>query len=293
MAYKHRKITTKLPQYVSIIIDDSWSMSDEGKCKHAVDACYSAILAMVNATNLVDKEGSKQYFNLRITKFGDEVEVITKEINGNDPDPRDISKSLLEDNIKGQSGQTNMVDALQDTYEWLKEKRKSMLEASPAPLVLLLTDGMPYNSDNPEIKKLSAEVAQKIPNDIKFDEANYPTSKEEESNIKVHPTNAKVICIAIGGKEKNYDPKYLWCNIATKSKIPNLETNLEEKINEYVTLYMETVSPDELVSVVSIIIGSIVSRVTNNYNSLEAAVKDYQEKKDIRYDDHECEEMDN
>jgi len=137
-----QRITTKVansqsPQIVTIVVDDSGSMSADSKCTQATEALKQLVME-VQGGNM----GSGGYrYLVNIAKFGDEVTPLAECAT---PDTIDVDKL----NLNGESGGTDMAPAL----EWasgvidrsLKQLRalpKFKEEASPNPIVVFFSDG--------------------------------------------------------------------------------------------------------------------------------------------------------
>jgi hypothetical protein len=139
MAFKKSKnlATAHHPQICILVIDDSGSMAEEGKCKQVTDAVQDMVITM-QSLNM----GTHGYrFLLNICKFGDAPTELAVAKS-----PPEVDVDMLE--FDGGSGGTEMLPAL----EWAEEALKKSLERcrsipnyqeeqAPNPICVFLSDG--------------------------------------------------------------------------------------------------------------------------------------------------------
>ena len=139
MAFKksEKRANALHPQCVTIIVDDSGSMAEEGKCRQATEAIQDMVTTM-QSLNL----GSHSYrYLLNICKFGDAV---TELAVAKSPAEVDVDKLVFE----GGSGGTEMLPALLWAESALKkslERCRSIPnfqeELAPNPICVFMSDG--------------------------------------------------------------------------------------------------------------------------------------------------------
>lgn len=122
-----RKVTTKNPLHILLLLDNSGSM--EGSASLDVNRAVDAL-----ATELVGRsQGGKPYFKLSLIRFGSNPEVVFEVLD---------AKQLVSDPqrcIDGQGGSTNAAAALDEAAALLKRHPGASTDFEP--LVMFLSDG--------------------------------------------------------------------------------------------------------------------------------------------------------
>jgi len=159
MAFKKSKnlATAHHPQICILVIDDSGSMAEEGKCKQVTDAVQDMVITM-QSLNM----GTHGYrFLLNICKFGDAPTELAVAKS-----PPEVDVDMLE--FDGGSGGTEMLPAL----EWAEEALKKSLERcrsipnyqeeqAPNPICVFLSDGECTGEDPSVAAKALRSIAFK------------------------------------------------------------------------------------------------------------------------------------
>jgi VWA domain-containing protein len=132
-----KKANSESPQIVTLVVDDSGSMSADSKCIQATEALKQMVME-IQGGNM--GAGGYRYL-VNIAKFGDEVTPIAECAA-----PGTINIDAL--NFTGESGGTEMAPALEwasaVTDRSLKQLRalpKFKEEAAPNPIVVFFSDG--------------------------------------------------------------------------------------------------------------------------------------------------------
>jgi len=151
-----KKATSLTPQIVTLVVDDSGSMSHEGKATQATEAMRDLIITM-QANN----QGAHGFrFLLNVAKFGSTTTPLAEASR-----PEAIALDQLA--FAGDSGGTEMVGAL----SWAEGAVKTALaeckripgyneEGAPNPLVFFFSDGK--NESGGDVKP-AAEALRKVP----------------------------------------------------------------------------------------------------------------------------------
>ncbi|HEX6100453.1 MAG TPA: vWA domain-containing protein [Thermoanaerobaculia bacterium] len=132
-----KKANSESPQIVTLVVDDSGSMSADSKCTQATEALKQLVME-IQGGNM--GAGGYRYL-VNIAKFGDEVTPLAECAA-----PNTIDIDTL--NFTGDSGGTEMAPALEwaaaVTDRSLKQLRalpKFKEEAAPNPIVVFFSDG--------------------------------------------------------------------------------------------------------------------------------------------------------
>ncbi|WP_263352917.1 vWA domain-containing protein [Acidicapsa acidisoli] len=156
---KGSKIASSMhPQIVVMLIDNSGSMAEEGKCEQVTEAVQD----MVTSMQSMNLGGSGYRFLMNICAFGDSVRQMAIAAS-----PREIDIDSLV--FLGDDGATNMhfalewaKDALQQSLERCrKEIRAFQEEKAPNPLCVLLSDGEFTGGDVMEPAKALQSISVK------------------------------------------------------------------------------------------------------------------------------------
>lgn len=146
-----KKANSESPQIVTLIVDDSGSMSDASKCQQATAAIQQLVME-IQAGNL----GSGAYrYLVNIAKFGDSVTPLAE---CSPPDTIDINDLQF----TADSGGTTMVSALDwataATERSIKQIRaipRFKEEAAPNPIVVFFSDG---ENTGPDVTQASTRL---------------------------------------------------------------------------------------------------------------------------------------
>ena len=141
MAFKkltEKRATSRTPQVLTLIVDDSGSMKANNKATQATEAMVNLVTTM-QSSNL---GASQTRFYLNIAKFGTEVTPMAESAH-----PKDIPLTTL--TFNGDSGETEIAKALdwaaQATEKTISYCRTSVTDynesETPRPLVVFFTDG--------------------------------------------------------------------------------------------------------------------------------------------------------
>lgn len=135
--------TSDHPQVVTLLIDDSGSMTEQNKCVTATEGVQNLIIQM-QADN-VGSHGKRYIVN--IAKFGDQAEPM---VTCEHPDRVDLDHVVF----SGDSGLTNMADALawaahaiQQSLAIARQVPNYMESLAPNPVVLFFSDGANTEGD--------------------------------------------------------------------------------------------------------------------------------------------------
>ncbi|HUP61236.1 MAG TPA: vWA domain-containing protein [Thermoanaerobaculia bacterium] len=146
-----KKANSESPQIVTLIVDDSGSMSDASKCQQATAAIQQLVME-IQAGNL----GSGGYrYLVNIAKFGDSVTILAECAP---PDSIDINTLQF----TADSGGTTMVSALEwatvATDKSIRQIRaipRFKEEAAPNPIVVFFSDG---ENTGPDVTSAAAKL---------------------------------------------------------------------------------------------------------------------------------------
>lgn len=138
-----KKATARTPQVVTIVIDDSGSMSENQKCSRASEGAVTLVRSLQTA----NQGSSGTRFIVSIAKFGSSVSPMATAER-----PEDVPLTSLV--FTGDSGGTEMVSAL----EWAAQATQSAIkkaeatsgflaENTPNPVVYFLSDGANTGGD--------------------------------------------------------------------------------------------------------------------------------------------------
>lgn len=138
-----KKATSRTPQVVTILIDDSGSMSSNQKCQQATQGVKDLLMTIMTG----NQGASLSRFVVSVAKFGDTVSPLVEATR-----PEDIDLSQLV--FTGGSGSTEMANAL----EWAEKATTSgisrcqtvpdfIAESAPNPVVFFFSDGANTGSD--------------------------------------------------------------------------------------------------------------------------------------------------
>ncbi|MGE5341798.1 MAG: vWA domain-containing protein [Candidatus Omnitrophota bacterium] len=155
---KEKKATANTPQVVTLIIDDSESMSwDNNKAGQATQSVQDLVIQMQSW----NQQSSGFRYLLNIAKFGDDVTPIAEAAL-----PGDIDLSSL--TFRGESGTTQMATALKWAYQAIQKSLNKCRQVpryiesdSPNPLVIFFSDG--ENSDDTATVIAEAQNLKSIP----------------------------------------------------------------------------------------------------------------------------------
>lgn len=137
-----QRLTTRIansqsPQIVTLVVDDSGSMSTDSKCTQATEALKNLVME-IQGGNM--GTGGYRYL-VNIAKFGDEVTPLAECAA-----PNTIDIDTL--NFAGESGGTEMAPALEwasavtdRSIKQLRALPKFKEEAAPNPIVVFFSDG--------------------------------------------------------------------------------------------------------------------------------------------------------
>jgi hypothetical protein len=159
MAFKksEKRANAHHPQCVTLVIDDSGSMADDGKCKQVTEAVQDMVITM-QSLNM----GTHAYrFLLNICKFGDATTELAVAKS-----PPEVDVETLE--FDGSSGGTEMLPALQ----WAETALKKSLDRcrnianyqedlAPNPICVFLSDGECTGEDPTPAAKALRSIAFK------------------------------------------------------------------------------------------------------------------------------------
>jgi hypothetical protein len=145
------------PQCVTIVVDDSGSMAEEGKCQQVTEAIQDMVITM-QSLNM----GSHGYrYLLNICKFGDSPTELAVAKS-----PHEVDVDKLE--FDGSSGGTDMLPALQWAEVALKkslERCRSIPnfqeELAPNPICVFMSDGESTGEDPASAAKALRTIAIK------------------------------------------------------------------------------------------------------------------------------------